>query len=85
MPRIWIVAIQASKLPNWWRLNMGFYVLNINMLLAVVDMQHEFSCVNNGLWTEPLIIYPFSYDFFPLSHHSLAIAYVSFFYNFYLN
>ena len=29
----------------------------------MVDMQHQFSCVNNGLCTELLIIYPFSHDF----------------------
>ena len=42
---------------------MGFHVLNIGLLLALLNMQHEFSCVNNGLRTEPLIIYLFSHDF----------------------
>ena len=31
--------------------------------LRVLSMQHEFSCVNNGLWTEPLIIYSFLHNF----------------------
>ena len=49
MLRIWTVVIQTSKLPNWGIRNMGFHVLNIDMLLAVLNMKHEFSSVNNGL------------------------------------
>ena len=40
MQKIWVVAIQASKVPNLWTRNMDFHVLNINMPLAMVDMQH---------------------------------------------
>ena len=44
-------------------ISMILAVLIISMLLAVSNMQHEFLCVNYGLRTESLIIYPFSNDF----------------------
>ena len=59
--------------------NMKFSSVNIKMLLAVVDMQHSLHvlimAVNRA--TDHLCVF-FLYD-------SLAIAYVYFFYNFYLD
>ena len=44
------------------QLNIYIYIY-IYVLLAVLNVQHELSCVNNGLRKEPLIICPFLHDF----------------------
>ena len=53
---------------------MSFHVLNIKMFLAVVDMQHSFHVLIMAC--EHLSVF---FVWFPLSQHSLAIAYVYFF------
>ena len=61
MLRIWIVVIQASKRPNWSMRNMTFHVLNINMFLVVVDMQHSLHVLITGEYTKNLEQVIFNY------------------------